>query len=152
MLPRVRTTTLFRFTIRNGSNGRLNINPGILTDFDVDSLFPTMWDAARRNGRLSLGVEHGECQWHPRRDADDRRIGSTPGFFFYGDQIPVDRRSDRGTARQSVGLGGRSRATSATSRVSAAIGLSPGAETDLWVAVIAAENDAAFADAADAAS
>ena len=33
-----------------------------------------------------------------------------------------------------------------------AIGLSPGGETDLWVAVIAARGDAAFADAADAAA
>ena len=41
---------LFRFAIRNGPNGRLNINPGIFTDFDLDSLFADEVGHRQRGG------------------------------------------------------------------------------------------------------
>jgi hypothetical protein len=74
----------------------------------------------------------------------------TPGFFFYGDQfpsIPDQIAILRGNQSASGEEPGDIRYIQSVRT----IGLSPGAETDLWVAVIAAENEAAFADAADAA-
>lgn len=143
---------LFRFTIRNGSNGRLNINPGILTDVDVDSLFDDDVGRAQRGGRLlsqtstvnASGIRAGTLM-----------IGESdpaPGFFFRGDQLPPS------ITDQIVALRGNRSASAAEPgdyryiQSVRAIGLAPGAETDLWVAVVVGENDAAFADAADAAA
>jgi hypothetical protein len=143
---------LFRFTIRNGSNGRRNINPGIFTDFDIDDVFTDDVGRTQRGGRL-LSVTSTE-------NASGIRAGTlvigesdpTPGFFFYGDEVPP-------TIPQQIAIlrGNRSAPGTRAGDVRyfqsvRAIGLSPGAETDLWVAVIAAQGDAAFADAADAAA
>ena len=77
----------------------------------------------------------------------------TPGFFHNGDVVGP-------TIPQQIAiLRGNRTNDPATQPVDVryfqsvrAIGLRPGAATDLWVAVIAARGEAAFADAADAAS
>jgi hypothetical protein len=153
--PQGETYVLFRFAIRNGSNGRLNINPGIFTDFDLDSLFEDEVSHRQRGGRLIS-----------QTDVDDphgTRVGTlmigesdpAPGYFILGSgpdfdflTIPQQIAALRGN-RTNSGDGPDDQRYIQSVR---AIGLSPGAETDLWVAVIAAENDAAFAAAADAAT
>jgi hypothetical protein len=144
---------LFRFTIRNGSNRRLNINPGIFTDFDLDSLFEDEVGHKARNGRLIS-----------QTDADDPRgtrvgtlmIGESepaPGFFVHGGPdfdfplIPEQIAALRGNRTNSADEPDDQRYIQSVRTID----LSPGAETDLWVAVITAENAGAFADAADAA-
>ena len=105
MHPRVRTTSLFRFTIRNGSNGRLNVNPGILTDFDVDSLFFDDVGHRQRGGRLLSQTS--------TEDPGGTRVGtlmigeSDPdtGLLLPRSRplrLPVDPAADRRLARQSV--------------------------------------------------
>jgi hypothetical protein len=145
---------LFRFTIRNGSSGRLNVNPGILTDVDVDSLFFEDLGHRQRGGRL-LSQTSTEDPGGTR--AGTLMIGESdpaPGFFFHG-LFPFDFPS---IPQQIAALrGNRSAAGDVPQdwrylQSVRTIGLSPGAETDLWVATIAAENDAAFAAAADAAT
>jgi hypothetical protein len=145
---------LFRFTIRNGSDARLNINPGILTDIDVDSTFDDDVGRAQRGGRLlsqtstvsASGIRAGTLM-----------IGEsdpTPGFFFHGGVdfdfplIPQQIAALRGN-RSAAGDQPQDWRYIQSVR---AIGLRPGGETDLWVAVIVGENDAAFAAAADAAT
>jgi hypothetical protein len=152
--PSGESYVLFRFTIRNGSNGRLNINPGILTDFDVDSLFEDEVGQKQRSGRLIS-----------QADADDplgRRVGTlmigesdpAPGFFVHGGPdfefplIPEQIAALRGNRTSSADTPDDQRYIQSVRT----IGLSPGAETDLWVAVIATESEGAFADAADAAT
>jgi hypothetical protein len=144
---------LFRFTIRNGSNGRRTINPGVFMDFDIDEVF--LDDVGRRQGGGKLlSVTSTE-------DASGIRAGTlmlgesdaTPGYFFNGDALPP-------TISQQVAILRGNRTNSPATQPNdvryfqsvRAIGLSPGAQTDLWVAVIAAPGDAAFADAADAAA
>jgi hypothetical protein len=143
---------LFRFTIRNGSAGRLNINPGFFGDFDVDSLFADDLGRADRGGRL-LSVTSTENATGIR--AGTLMIGEsdpTPGFIFYGDEIPPSIPQQiailRGNRSPSPLRPGDVRYFQSVH----AIGLGPGDDTDLWVAVIAAQGDAAFADAADAAA
>ena len=152
--PAGESYVLFRFSIRNGSNRRLNINPGIFTDFDVDSVFEDEVARRQRGGRLLS-----------QADADDpggTRVGTlmigesdpTPGFFvkggfdFIAPLIPEQIAILRGNASNS----GDATTDYRYIQSVRAIGLSPGAETDLWVAVIAAASDGAFADAADAAN
>jgi hypothetical protein len=143
---------LFRFTIRNGSNGRLNINPGVFTDFDIDELFVDDVGRTQRGGRL-LSVTSTE-------DATGIRAGTlmigetdpTPGFFFYGDEIPPTIPQQIAILRGNRSAPGAQPGDLRYFQSVRAIGLSPGGETDLWVAVIAARGDAAFADAADAAA
>ena len=143
---------LFRFTIRNGSNGRLNINPGVFTDFDIDELFVDDVGRTQRGGRL-LSVTSTE-------DATGIRAGTlmigetdpTPGFFFYGDEIPPTIPQQIAILRGNRSAPGTQPGDLRYFQSVRAIGLSPGGETDLWVAVIAARGDAAFADAADAAA
>jgi hypothetical protein len=145
---------LFRFTIRNGSNGRLNINPGIFTDFDLGNVFDDEVGHRQQGGRL---ISQSEAA-----DPHGTRLGTlmigesdpTPGYFVRGG---VD--FDFPTIQQQIAAlrGNRSNSSAEPTdqryiQSVRAIGLSPGAETDLWVAVIAAENDGAFADAADAAT
>jgi hypothetical protein len=143
---------LFRFTVRNGSNGRLNINPGIFTDFDVDSVFDDELGHRQRGGRLLSQTD--------AQDPHGTRVGTlmigesdpAPGFWVRGDlaapTIPEQIAALRGNRSNSADEPTDQRYIQSVR----AIGLSPGAETDLWVAVIAAESDGAFADAADAAS
>jgi hypothetical protein len=141
---------LFRFTIRNQSDGRLNINPGLLTDFDVDSIFFDDVGRAQRGGRL-LSVSNVEG---PSTRVGTLMIGETspaPGFFFTGFQFPL--------LSQQIAILRGNRSAPGTEpgdyryiQSVRAIGLRPGAETDLWVAVVAGENDAAFAQNADAAA
>jgi hypothetical protein len=152
--PQGEDYVLFRFTIRNRSNGRLNINPGIFTDFDVDSLFEDEVGRKQRSGRLIS-----------QADVDDplgRRVGTlmigesdpAPGFFVHGGPdfefppISVQIAALRGNRTSSADTPDDQRYIQSVRT----IGLSPGAETDLWVAVIAAKNQGAFADAADAAT
>jgi hypothetical protein len=152
--PSGESYVLFRFTIRNGSNGRLNINPGIFTDFDVDSVFEDEVGRRQRGGRL---LSQADAQ-----DPGGTRVGTlmigesdpAPGFFvtggfdFIAPSIPQQIAILRGNRSNSADGPTDQRYIQSVR----AIGLSPGAETDLWVAVIAAASDAAFADAADAAT
>ena len=146
---------LFRFTIRNGSNGRLNINPGILTDIDLDSLFEDDVGHRQRGGRLLSQTN--------TQDPHATRVGTlmigesdpAPGFFFYGAPFFPPGPS---LSQQIAALRGNRSAPGTEPgdlryiQSVRAIGLRPGGETDLWVAVIVGENDAAFAAAADAAT
>jgi hypothetical protein len=152
--PQGENYVLFRFTIRNGSNGRLNVNPGIFTDFDVDSLFEDEVGRKQRSGRL---ISQADAD-----DPDGTRVGTlmvgesepAPGFFVHGgpdfdfpsiaDQIAALR----GNRTNSASTPDDQRYIQSVRT----IGLAPGAETNLWVAVIAAASDAAFAEAADAAA
>jgi hypothetical protein len=152
--PSGESYVLFRFTIRNGSNGRRNINPGIFADFDVDSLFDGEVGQKQRGGRL---ISQADVD-----DPSGRRVGTlmigesdpAPGFFVHGGPdfefplIPDQIAALRGNRTSSADTPDDQRYIQSVR----AIGLSPGAETDLWVAVIAAENEGAFADAADAAT
>ena len=152
--PQGERYVLFRFAIRNVSNGRLNINPGIFTDFDLDSLFEDEVGRKQRSGRL---ISQADAD-----DPDGTRVGTlmigesdpAPGFFIHGG---ADFESPS-IAEQIAALRGN-RTNSANTpddqryiQSVRTIGLAPGAETNLWVAVIAAASDAAFADAADAAA
>jgi hypothetical protein len=142
---------LFRFTIRNGSDGRLNISPGILTDVDVDSIFFDDVGRAQRGGRL---LSQSNVEGVPGPRVGTLMIGETspaPGFFFTGFDFPS-------LSQQIAALrGNRSALVTEPADLRyiqsvRAIGLKPGAETDLWVAVVAGENDAAFDRNADAAA
>ncbi len=150
--PQGEDYVLFRFTIRNGSGGRLNINPGILTDFDVDSLFFDDVGRAQRAGRL-LSVSSAQDPHSTR--AGTLMIGDTdptPGFFFRGDQPGPSIADQIAILRGNRSASGAEPTDQRYIQSVRSIGLPPGAETDLWVAVIAADDDAAFADAADAAA
>ena len=145
---------LFRFTIRNGSNGRLNINPGIFADWDVDSLFEDEVGHKQRGGRLI-----SQNDWD---DPNGTRVGTlmigesdpAPGFFVHGGPdfdfplIAEQIAALRGNRTNSANIADDQRYIQSVRT----IGLGPGAETNLWVAVIAAEDEGAFADAADAAN
>jgi hypothetical protein len=144
---------LFRFTIRNGSNERRNINPGIFMDFDMDSLFTDDVGSRQRGGRLfsvTSTADPGGIR------AGTLMLGEsdpTPGFFHNGDVAGP-------TIPQQIAILRGNRSNNPATQPGdvryfqsvRAIGLSPGAETDLWVAVIAARGDAAFATATDAAA
>ncbi|HEY7635922.1 MAG TPA: hypothetical protein VH763_10280 [Gemmatimonadales bacterium] len=145
---------LFRFTIRNGSNRRLNINPGIFTDFDLDSLFEDEVGHRQRGGRLLSQTN--------AQDPHGTRVGTlmigesdpAPGFWVRGGidfivpSIPEQIAALRGNRSNSANQPTDQRYIQSVR----GIGLRPGGETDLWVAVIAGENEAEFAAAADAAT
>ena len=153
--PQGEKYVLFRFTIRNRSGGRLNVNPGLLTDFDIDSLFFDDLGHRQRGGRL-LSQTSTEDPGGTR--AGTLMIGDSdpaPGFFFHGGDVDAEFPL---IPQQIAALRGNKSAAGDFPhdwryiQSVRTIGLKPGAETDLWVAVIAAENDAAFENAADAAA
>jgi hypothetical protein len=76
----------------------------------------------------------------------------TPGFFFRGDQPGPSIADQIAILRGNRSASGAEPTDQRYIQSVRSIGLPPGAETDLWVAVIAADDDAAFADAADAAA
>lgn len=152
--PQGQSYVLFRYTIRNSSSGRLNINPGIFTDFDMDSLFADEVGFRQRGGRLLSQAE--------AEDPGGTRVGTlmigesdpAPGYFVKGavefefPTIPQQIAILRGNRSNSADTPDDQRYIQSVRTV----GLAPGAETDLWVAVIAAEDEAAFTEAADAAT
>jgi hypothetical protein len=153
--PRGEPYVLFRFTIRNRSGGRLNVNPGLLADFDMDSLFFDDLGRRQRGGRL-LSQTSTEDPGGTR--AGTLMIGDSdpaPGFFFHGGDfdaefplIPEQIAALRGNKSAAGDFPHDWRYIQSVRT----IGLRPGAETDLWVAVIAAGGGAAFENAADAAT
>ena len=118
----------------------------------MDSLFPDDVGRAQRNGRLLSATS--------TENASGVRVGTlmigesdpTPGFFFYGDEIGPSIADQIAILRGNRSAQGNRPGDLRYIQSVRTVGLMPGAETDLWVAVIAAENDAAFADAADAAT
>jgi hypothetical protein len=152
--PAGESYVLFRYTIRNGSNGRLNINPGIFTDFDLDSLFDDEVGRRQRGGRLLSQAD--------AEDPHGTRLGTlmigesdpAPGYFVKGvfdfdfPTIPQQIAILRGNRSNSADAPDDQRYIQSVRT----IGLAPGAETDLWVAVIAGEDEASFSDAAAAAT
>jgi hypothetical protein len=148
--PQGKDYVLFRFTIRNGSNRRLNINPGIFTDFDIDDLFFDEVGRSQRGGRLlsQSNVEGSTTRVGTLMIGD---TDPTTGYFFTGFEFPAIP-DQIAILRGNRSASGREPGDYRYIQSVRAVGLNPGAETDLWVAVIAGEDDAAFAETADAAA
>ena len=98
------------------------------------------------NGRGGLSVRTG-------LDGGQRPGGSNPapGFFFDRSQFPLIG-EQIAALRGNLSAPGTAPGDLRYIQSVRAIGLSPGAETDLWVVVLAGQGDAAFARAADAAT
>jgi hypothetical protein len=146
---------LFRFTIQNRSHGTLTFSPGLFTDWDID--FDAFDDRGfvQQDGRLMYQSNLFE---EVTTRAGTLMVGETapsPGFFFAGFAPPLT------TGEQVAALTGDLSAPPLSPEEPADLryiqGVSPvtlkhGKSTDLWVAVIAGENEAAFLATAEAAA
>jgi len=142
---------LFRFTIQNRSHQTLSLSPGLLADWDID--FEAFDDRGfvAQDGRLMYQSNFFE---EATTRAGTLMVGETapsPGFFFAG--FPPS------LADQVAALSGTLAAGPLEDPADLRYiqGVSPitlkhGKSTDLWVAVIAGEDEAAFLAAADAAA
>jgi hypothetical protein len=144
---------LFRFRIQNRSHETLTFSPGLFTDWDID--FDAFDDRGfvERDGRLMY--QSNEFEGTTTR-AGTLMVGETapsPGFFFTGFDFPpnVSDQIAALTGALTTGPPGEPADLRYIQGVSP-VTLKHGKSTDLWVAVIAGEDAAAFqANAAAAA-
>jgi hypothetical protein len=143
---------LFRFTIQNRSHKTLTLSPGLFTDWDID--FDPFDDVAFVEQDGKLMYQSNEFEGTTR--AGTLMVGEaapSPGFFFSGFDFPPT------LSDQVAALTGA--LTTSPPEEPADLryiqGVSPvtlhhGKSTDLWVAVIAGEDAAAFQANAEAAA
>jgi hypothetical protein len=146
---------LFRFTIQNRSHGTRTFSPGLFTDWDID--FDAFDDRGfvQQDGRLMYQSNLFEEATTRAGTLMVGETASSPGFFFAGFAPPPT------TGEQVAALTGELSAPPLPPEEPADLryiqGVSPvtlkhGKSTDLWVAVIAGENEAAFLATAEAAA
>jgi hypothetical protein len=142
---------LFRFTIQNQSHETLTFSPGIFTDWDIDFDAGEDIGFVEQDGRLMY--QSNEFEGTTR--AGTLMVGETassPGFFFTGFDFPS--LTDQIAALTGALTTGPPEDFADLRYVQ---GVSPvtlhqGKSTDLWVAVIAGEDAAAFHANAEAAA